>query len=98
MFVAAHDSSLMKVELHVSAQLFGKLVRGETYPLDAGAPVNRAIKGQLQASENMIDAATNTFRFVFLIDNQDESLPAGFIVRLTAPTSEVSPRTLLRTR
>ncbi len=88
----------LKVELHVPAQLFGKLVRGERYPLDAGVPVSRPIQGKLQACENMIDAATNTFRCVFLIDNSDESLPAGFIVRLSTPTSEVSPRTALRTR
>ena len=88
----------LKVELHIPAQFFGKLVRGESYALDAGAPVSRQIKGQLQASENMIDAATNTFRCVFLIENQDESQPAGFVVRLASPTSEVPPRTALRTR
>jgi hypothetical protein len=88
----------LKVELHIPSQFFGRLVRGESYPLDAGTPVNRPIRGTLQARENMIDAATNTFRCIFLIDNDDESLPAGFVVRLSLPTDNPLPKTALRTR
>lgn len=88
----------LKVELHIPSQFFGRLVRGERYSLDAGTPVNRQIKGTLQARENMIDAATNTFRCIFLIDNDDESLPAGFVVRLSLPTDNPMPKTALRTR
>lgn len=88
----------LKVELHIPSQFFGRLVRGESYPLDAGTPVNRPIRGTLQARENMIDAATNTFRCIFLIDNDDESLPAGFVVRLSLPSDNPMPKTALRTR
>ena len=90
--------SQLKVELHVPANLFGKLVVGSEYSLDAGSPVNGHILARLKASENMIDAATNTFRCVFLINNLDEKLPAGFVARLAANSSATSTRTALRTR
>lgn len=88
--------SQLQVDLHVPAVLFGKLVVGSEYSLDAGVPVSSRIPAKLKAAENVIDAATNTFRCVFLIDNHDEKLPAGFVVRLVMNSSTTATQAAFR--
>ena len=39
----------------------------------------------------VIDAATDTFRCVFEVDNRDLSLPSGFAVRLREPANKARP-------
>ena len=78
----------LRVDLYVPVQWFRKLEVGDQFWLSADAPVEREIPALLVAYEPVIDAGTNTFRCVFEIENQDESLPAGFVVRLVQPASK----------
>jgi RND family efflux transporter MFP subunit len=91
------DVRQLKVELHVPSTHFGLLRRGSQYQLEAGTPVNSRITATLQSTEMMIDAGTNTFRCTFLIDNEDEKMPTGFLVRLIEPAESPATQTAHRT-
>lgn len=71
----------LEAELYLPLELFGKLQVGRSYQLWAFAPVDRLVKARLAFTSPMIDPAAKTFRSVFLIDNRDHQLPAGFGVR-----------------
>lgn len=72
----------LKAQLYLPIELYGKLAVGQTYSLAAGEPVNRTLSATLKTIDPIIDPASRTFRCVFTIPNPDESLPAGFSVRL----------------
>ena len=72
----------IKVELQLPASLYGELTPGRDYALAAGPPVNRALSGRLTYVDPVMDAASETFRFVFEVDNEDLGLPANFTVTL----------------
>lgn len=74
------DISTLKLELNVPVEQVSGLVIGTTYQLDAQSPVNGAVAALLVTIDPVIDAGTQTLRCVFEIDNQDERLPAGFLV------------------
>jgi len=78
--LAALDT--LEAQIFLPVDLYGKLVEGREYQLDAGEPVNRTLTGTLKTISPIVDPASQTFRCVFTIDNQDKSLPAGFAVRL----------------
>ncbi|QEG36338.1 efflux RND transporter periplasmic adaptor subunit [Bythopirellula goksoeyrii] len=80
----------LRVVLHVPVAYFGLLNVGEEYALEAELPAPPRVVAQLLAQEQAIDAATDTFRCVFGIENSDLSLPVGFAVRLCDPTSDDS--------
>ena len=79
------DMRTLRVSLRVPVTFFGKLEPGDGYHLAASAPVNRSVPATLVACEPMIDAATQTFRCVFEMDNANRALPAGFATRLVRP-------------
>lgn len=83
------DTRRLKTELHVPASLRNALVPGKEYQLEAEMPITCRVSCRMIACENMIDAATGTFRCVFEIENPDETLPAGFLVRLVKPETIV---------
>lgn len=72
----------LRAELNLPLSLFGKLQAGETIELTAGAPVSDLVEAQLKFVSPGIDSASQTFRCVFMIDNQDHQLPAGFPIQL----------------
>lgn len=72
----------LEAQLYLPIEYYGKLKIGADYSLAAGEPVNRTISGKLKNVDPIIDPASRTFRCVFTIPNPDESLPAGFSVRL----------------
>jgi len=76
------DMSSLEVELHLPLSLFGKLQIGQDYTLSADEPVGCDLTGRMRHASTIIDSATKTFRCVFIIDNHDLSLPAGFAARL----------------
>lgn len=78
----------LRVVLQVPVAYFGLLNVGEEYTLEAESPAPPRVVAQLLAQEQAIDAATDTFRCVFGIENGDLSLPVGFAVRLCDPTSD----------
>lgn len=84
------NSSQLRVVLHVPVSYFGLLKVGESYTLEAEAPAPPFVVAQLLAHEQAIDAATDTFRCVYEIENSDLSLPVGFVVRLREPSSVTS--------
>lgn len=77
---------VLKVELHLPLDLFGNMQIGDSYLLSAQAPVNSVVTGRLTTIDPIIDSATETFRCVFEIENQDQKLPAGFAVELDPTT------------
>lgn len=89
----------LQADLFVPTRLLSQLTVGQTYTLSAEAPVSQDLRAQLIYREPMIDAATNTFRCRFVIDNQSQSLPTGFTVRLRQPASpELDAEPIARAR
>lgn len=74
----------LDAEIHLPVAAYGKLEVGQSYTLNAAAPVNRALQAELAYIEPIIDAPSQTFRCVFEIDNADQELPAGFTFQLSA--------------
>ncbi len=72
----------LEARINLSAQVYGRLRVDETYELQAGEPVNGKLHGRLKTIDPVIDSASQTFRCVFVIDNPDAKLPAGFSVWL----------------
>ncbi|MDH3583733.1 MAG: efflux RND transporter periplasmic adaptor subunit, partial [Phycisphaerae bacterium] len=85
--VALHE---LEANIHLPVDLYGKLEVGRAYAMQAADPVAKKLSGRLKVIEPVIDSASQTFRCVFVIDNQDEALPAGFTVRLVWPQEEDS--------
>ena len=77
--------SQLRVALYVPVEYFGRLAVGQEYTLAAEAPAPPRVRAVLIAEEPIIDAATDTFRCVFEIDNSELLLPSGFAVRLCEP-------------
>lgn len=74
------DLSTLRVQLFIDSALYGQLKVGELYALQASQPVQRTLSARLKSFEPVINAATNTFRCSFDIENPDERLPSGFKV------------------
>lgn len=84
------NASQLRVSLCLPVNYFGRLKVAQTYTLAADAPAPSRVEAICLAHEPVIDAATDTFRCVFEIENSDLSLPAGFAVRLCEPKTSVS--------
>lgn len=78
----------LEADMFLPTELYGKLKIGQKYTMRASTPINRELVGTLKTIEPVIDSASNTFRCVFTIPNEDLSLPAGFLVRLIWPQPE----------
>ncbi|MCC7146716.1 MAG: efflux RND transporter periplasmic adaptor subunit [Phycisphaeraceae bacterium] len=72
----------LEAQIFLPVDFYGKLTIGQDYSLKAMEPVNQTLSGKLKTVDPIIDPASRTFRCVFTINNKDESLPAGFAVRL----------------
>ena len=79
--VVAADA--LKVELNLPLQLFGKLEAGQEYEMSGGVPVSKAVTAKLKFVSPVIDSASQSFRCVFMIDNKEAGLPAGFPIQLS---------------
>lgn len=76
----------LEAELYLPVDYYGELKVGERYALRAAAPVHADLTGQLVVVDPVIEAASQTFRTVFRIENDDLRLPAGVDVRLLSLT------------
>lgn len=72
----------LEVELNVPSRRFGQLQVGQTIQMNADIPISSIVSGQLLAVSPIIDSASDTFRCLVRINNQDGRLPAGFRVKL----------------
>ena len=79
------NAKCLRVSLFVPVEYFHRLRVGRTYTLDAEPPAPRRVEAQLMAYEPIVDAASDTFRCVFQLENEDLSIPAGVAVRLCEP-------------
>lgn len=86
------------VELQLPLEWFGKLQIGHLCWLSASAPVNDFVQARLVNIEPNVDAATQTFRCRFEIENTTRELPAGFTARLVAPRDDSALASLAHTR
>lgn len=84
------DLAELQVDLYVPTGLLNQLRVGEPYTLAAEGPVARDIEATLIYVEPLVDAATDTFRCRFAIDNEYSGLPAGFAVRLREPEAKAT--------
>lgn len=75
--------SVLRVELNLPLELYGKLKSGQAYEMTGGVPVSKLIKANLKFVSPTIDSASQSFRCVFEIENKDLSLPAGFPIQLS---------------
>lgn len=76
------DLSELEVEMHLPLSHFGKINVGDRLQLSAQQPVSRMIEAKVISVSPLINPTSNTFRCLFVIDNSDENLPAGFAVTL----------------
>lgn len=74
------NTKTLKVELHIPSVMFDRLAIGKIYSLRTTFRGLRAVEAQLTAIAPVIDPGTDTIRCVFEIDNEDNKLPAGFLV------------------
>ncbi len=83
----------LKAEINLPGQLFGLLKEGQSYwlkPTDTlnnadGKPMPKRIKAILKTADRQLDGGSFTYRCLFMIQNTDEKLPAGFSIRLIWP-------------
>ena len=73
----------LKAEAHVPVEFYDQLVVGQQYPLTDATLGFDKLNAELIFIAPLIDSASNTFRVVFEIDNEDLSMPAGFEVFLS---------------
>lgn len=76
------DLKELTVEMHLPLSFFGVFEQNESYVLHAAAPVNRALTGVAKYVSPVVEPTSGTFRVSFSIDNSQETLPAGFELRL----------------
>ena len=76
------DHRRLRVEVFLPLESFGGLRQGDECRLRAQAPVADTITGEVTFVEREIDAASETFRCVFRVDNAEGELPVGFAVEL----------------
>ena len=74
--------SPLRAELRLPVTAYGELKVGQQYTLQAAAPINGEIQGELAFIDPRIDPASRTFRCVFKVANADHKLPSGVAVRL----------------
>jgi RND family efflux transporter MFP subunit len=91
--LALANLETLEAQIFLPVALYGRLERGVTYTLEAGSPVYGELQGALKTVDAIIDPASQTFRCVFVIDNADQRLPAGFGVRLLWPEGEAAAAT-----
>jgi len=80
--IVVADLSSLKAEIYLPVTVYDQLKPGNTYTLHAGDPVNRALDATLTFVSPVLDAASQTVRCTFHIDNADAKLPAGFQFRI----------------
>jgi RND family efflux transporter MFP subunit len=80
----------LEAQIFLPVEFYGRLERGTTYTLACGSPVHARLPAVLKTIDPIIDPASQTFRCVFVIDNTDQRLPAGFGVRLLWPEHEAA--------
>lgn len=74
--------SPLRAELRLPIQWFGKLKAGQKYKLQVGQPINQIFESELKFIDPRIDPASQTFRCVFAIPNEDHAIPSGIVARL----------------
>lgn len=74
------NTNILKVELYVPSTTQTTLHPGRTYQLKTSFRDVQSIHAKLTSVAPIIDPSTNTIRCMFEIDNQADSLPAGFLV------------------
>ncbi|MCC6683409.1 MAG: efflux RND transporter periplasmic adaptor subunit [Phycisphaeraceae bacterium] len=79
------DLSRLKAEIYLPAAAYHQLKVGDIYELQAGEPVNKPLEATLSFVNPVIDTASQTVRCVFVIPNEDLTLPAGFHFDIDVP-------------
>lgn len=76
------DLRTLSADIYLPMARFGKLQVADTVTIWAGEPLNRELSAKVVYVSPEIDAPTRAFRCIVEIDNNAETLPAGFRVEL----------------
>ena len=90
--ISIANLQLLEVEMHVPSSLFGKIRSGNPVVLQASSPINGSINASVQSVSPIINSASESFRCLLQINNNDNRLPAGFTVLLQNGTSRNAGR------
>lgn len=71
------DVARLRVEVVVPASQFGQVRAGARHPVKADVPGVAAREATVTQVDQVIDAASNTFRVRLAMDNADRAVPAG---------------------
>jgi len=82
----------LKVELFLPIELMSRLRRGAVYRLKVDPPLELELTATLDRFERVVDAASGTFRAVFIVDNSRHDTPAGVGVELPWPQAPAMPK------
>jgi RND family efflux transporter MFP subunit len=72
----------LEVEMHLPSRLYGTFRAEQSVPLRAAAPVSNVIDASVVSVSPIINSASDTFRCLLQINNNQQHLPAGFSVVL----------------
>ena len=86
------DLDPLEAELHLPAELYGQLKVGAMLRLSAGTPIDRELTAKVKTVDPIIDPASRTFRCVFVVDNPQSQMPAGFTAVLIWPQPQPQPQ------
>jgi RND family efflux transporter MFP subunit len=75
----------LEAQLHLPAELYGKLSVGDSLRLAASTPIDRELTAKVKTIDAIIDPASRTFRCVLTIENPGSKMPAGFTAVLIWP-------------
>lgn len=72
-----------RVELYLPLEVSKRIKIGQKHSLQIESPfAGKVVEGRVVYRSPLIEATTQTLRFIFEIDNQEYDLPAGFTVSL----------------
>lgn len=82
----------LEVEMHVPSTLYGKVKTGSPLVLQASLPIGGTVNATVQSVSPIIDSASESFRCLLQINNNNSQLPAGFTVLMQSDRSSDGSR------
>ena len=87
LLVTVANLNALEVEMHLPSRMFGNIQTGESVKLQAGVPISNTVNASVVSVSPIINSASNTFRCLMRIDNNQQNLPAGFSVVISQQNS-----------
>ncbi len=96
--VSIANLNALEVEMHLPSRMVGQIQVGQQISLSAGIPISKDITAAVVSVSPIIDSASNTFRCLLEIENNDgkSSRPAGFSVVINDEKSKPPTTNVVR--